>query len=190
MARHEFTFRDVVQVAQQIVPIPLSWTTPAAPLVVEEQMPPKKPDISADELFMFFADKIPSSVMNLAHERGYLFNYDFIPDKPNAQDRENLKEFATLCFMHLGKHPAGKFKVVPVKQALELLAKTTGKDFGRKIPLKVQANNYIKYFSDVSTVKRSSVTLGRLPSWLAQLCKAMQTGHQYLFVFTLPCMCT
>ena len=152
------------------------------------EMPRKivKAEVSCEEIVVFFLEAIPATVLELAEKRGFVFGYSACDSKPFSKDKDVLKEMSTLMCLHLARHPVGFFLESQVLAALIKLRKFRTAKLDGDIILKVQAGNYIRYFSDLRAIKRASVTGIRHPSWLAQLLKAMKlSGHSYVFIICM-----
>ena len=116
-------------------------------------------------------------MLDAAASRGYLFQYKYDQQKPHQKDHESLKDWYTLLLQHIQDEPTGGFLEVPVRNALEELEAFTGRNFHDILPLKLQANNYCRYFKDIRATKRNMSTGSRLPHHLRQLASALQIDN-------------
>ena len=122
---------------------------------VRPDMPPKKKRlVTADEVFRFVCSNIPQAMIECAHERGYMFPYKVNVDKPNSRDKCALREMATLCSLHMMEEPTAPFTEAIVTSALTKFQGRIDKSISSKVCIKIQANNYCRYFSDIRATKK------------------------------------
>ena len=138
--------------------------------------PKPAPRVDASSVLSFFKSQLPVSMLDVAGDRGYLFDYTYDAKHPNQRDRAALKDWSTLLLLHLQENPSGLFHEVEVRKALEGLQEFSNMSFDKKYPLKLQAGNYVRMFSDIRATKRDCTTGVRLDPVIRQLIKAMDPG--------------
>ena len=138
--------------------------------------PKAAPTSDRDSILSFVKRSIPTSMLDLGQFRGYLFDYKLGPKHPNHRDRAALKDWSARLLLHLHEHPSGLIYEVEVRKALEGLQEFSNRSFDKKYPLKLQAGNYVRMFSDIRATKRDCTTGVRLDPVIRQLIKAMDSG--------------
>ena len=136
------------------------------------------PDMSVDDLFFVFIDNITGRQIEEAVKKGSLFRYDWRESTPGSNDKKMLKEFRTCLLAHLHKRAECLFKKTMIMKGFAKSEAAKEVNLHKKESIRVQAANYLRYFTDIRNGKRSITTGSETESWMLVLYEAMVNVDQ------------
>ncbi len=146
-----------------------------SPDSVGETMPPTaSPDVSTEQLYNFFLKALSAETLDMAESKGVLFPYALSKDVPSKKDTAVLKTFHKLMKAHMTEHKRGCFVKSRVHEALKDFERHTGRNISKKIDLRLQSGNHVRYYHDVRRIKGSMTTGAKLEPHILELCKIME----------------